>query len=56
VEVVVGTNGTEVVNPGTNAGNTGVGTFHLNSCNLYVPYAGTGGTGNTGNTGNTGTG
>ena len=54
VEVVVGTNGTEVVNPGTTPGNTGVGTFHLNSCSLYVPYAT--GTGNTGNTGNSGTG
>ena len=50
VKVLVGTNGTEVINPGTTPGNTGVGTFHMNSCSLYVPYA------NTGNTGNTGTG
>lgn len=45
VEVLVGTNGTEVVNAGTTAGNTGVGTWHLNSCNLASD---TGGTGNTG--------
>jgi hypothetical protein len=54
VEVLVGTNGTEVINPGTTPGNTGVGTFHMNSCTLYVPSAT--GTGNTGNTGNSGTG
>jgi hypothetical protein len=47
VRVVVGTNGTEVIKPGTTAGNTGVGTWHLNSCNLAS---------NTGGTGNTGTG
>ncbi len=45
VKVLVGTNGTEVINPGTTAGNTGVGTWHLNSCNLASD---TGGTGNTG--------
>ena len=45
VKVLVGTNGTEVVNPGTTADNTGVGTWHLNSCNLASD---TGGTGNTG--------
>jgi hypothetical protein len=38
VKVLVGTNGTEVIT----AGNTGAGTWHLNSCNLA---------GDTGNTG-----
>jgi hypothetical protein len=41
VKVLVGTDGTEVINPG----NTGVGTWHLKSCNLASD---TGGTGNTG--------
>lgn len=45
VKVLVGTNGTEVIKPGATAGNTGVGTWHLNSCNLASD---TGGTGNTG--------
>jgi len=45
VRVLVGTNGTEVINPGTTPGNTGVGTWHLKSCNLASD---TGGTGNTG--------
>jgi hypothetical protein len=45
VKVLVGTNGTEVINPGTAPGNTGVGTWHLNTCNLASD---TGGTGNTG--------
>ena len=45
VKVLVGTNGTEVIRPGTTPGNTGVGTWHLNSCNLA---SNTGGTGNTG--------
>ena len=45
VKVLVGTNGTEVINPGTTPGNTGVGTWHLNFCNLASD---TGGTGNTG--------
>jgi hypothetical protein len=45
VKVLVGTNGTEVINPGTTAANTGVGTWHLKSCNLASD---TGGTGNTG--------
>jgi hypothetical protein len=44
VKVLVGTNGTEVIHPGT-PGNTGVGTWHLKSCNLASD---TGGTGNTG--------
>jgi len=45
VKVLVGTNGTEVISPGTTPGNTGVGTWHLNSCDLASD---TGGTGNTG--------
>ncbi len=45
VRVLVGTNGTEVINTGTTPGNTGVGTWHLRSCNLASD---TGGTGNTG--------
>ena len=44
VKVLVGTNGTEVINPGT-PDNTGVGTWHLKSCSLASD---TGGTGNTG--------
>ncbi len=44
VKVLVGTNGTEVISPGT-PDNTGVGTWHLKSCNLASD---TGGTGNTG--------
>jgi len=45
VKVLVGTNGTEVVKPGTTGDNTGVGTWHLRYCNLA---SNTGGTGNTG--------
>jgi hypothetical protein len=45
VQVLVGTNGTEVINSGTTAGNTGVGTWHLNSCNLASDSGGTGNTG-----------
>jgi hypothetical protein len=40
----VGTNGTEVIKPGTTGDNTGVGTWHLNSCRLQSDT----GTGNTG--------
>ena len=43
VKVLVGTNGTEVIN----SGNTGAGTWHLAACHL----AGDTGPGNTGNTG-----
>jgi hypothetical protein len=47
----VGTDGTEVIGSGQSAGNTGVGTFHLDHCTV-APDADTGpGTGNTGNTG-----
>jgi hypothetical protein len=45
VEVIVGTNGTEVVKPGTTGDNTGVGTWHLNSCDLASDIGGTGNTG-----------
>ena len=45
VKVLVGTNGTEVIKPGTSGDNTGVGTWHLASCRTT---SGTGGTGNTG--------
>jgi hypothetical protein len=55
VKVLVGTNGTEVIAPGTTGGNTGVGTWHLNSCTL-VADTGSGNAGNSGpgNTNNTG--
>jgi hypothetical protein len=45
VKVLVGANGTEVIDPGTTPGNTGVGTWHLNSCNLASDIGGTGNTG-----------
>jgi len=51
LKVLVGTDGTEVIGSGQSAGNTGVGTFHLDHCTV-APDADTGpGTGNTGNTG-----
>lgn len=34
VQVLVGTNGTEVIAPGTTGDNTGVGTWHLAACQL----------------------
>jgi len=46
LKVLVGTNGTEVIKPGTTGDNTGVGTWSLNHCTVYT--TGTGGTGNTG--------
>ena len=53
VKVLLGADGTQIIAPGTTAGNTGVGTWHLTACQVY-PSAdmGTGGTG----TGNAGTG
>ena len=56
VKVLLGADGTQVIAPGTTAGNTGVGTWHLTACSVY-PTAdlGTGGTG-VGNAGNTGAG
>src|ERR1039457_3627980 len=50
VKVLVGKDGTEVIAPGTRAGNTGVGTWHVAVCNL----TGDTGSGNTRHTGNTG--
>jgi hypothetical protein len=44
VKVLVGTDGTQVIKPGTTGDNTGVGTWHLNSCRLSSNT----GTGNTG--------
>lgn len=52
VKVLVGTNGTEVIDPGQSAGNTAEGTFHLDRCTV----AGDGGSGITGTAGNTGAG
>jgi hypothetical protein len=52
VKVLVGKDGTEVIGSGQSAGNTGVGTFHLDRCVV----TGDSGSGNTGNTGNTGAG
>ncbi|MGB9183136.1 MAG: hypothetical protein WCB67_03655 [Solirubrobacteraceae bacterium] len=48
VKVLVGTDGTEVVHPGTTGGNTGVGTFHLAACYVSDGTGYTGGTGNSG--------
>jgi hypothetical protein len=50
VKVLLGKNGTETIAPGTTAGNTGVGTWHLASCHL----TGDTGSGSTGNTGTAG--
>ena len=49
VKVLLGADGTQVIAPGTTAGNTGVGTWHMTACYVY-PTAdmGKGGTGNTG--------
>jgi hypothetical protein len=46
VKVLLGSDGTQVITPGTTAGNTGVGTWHVTACHVY-PAAdlGTGGTG-----------
>ena len=52
VKVLVGTDGTEVISAGQNAGNTGEGTWHLARCLV----SGDTGSGNTGSSGNTGTG
>lgn len=51
LQVLVGTDGTEVIHPGETGDNTGVGTWHLARCTV-APDSDTGpGTGNTGNTG-----
>lgn len=46
VQVLLGTDGTQVITPGTTGDNTGVGTWHMTACYVY-PTAdmGTGGTG-----------
>jgi hypothetical protein len=49
VQVLLGTNGTEVIAPGTTGDNTGVGTWHLGSCVVFpASYKGNSGPGNTG--------
>ena len=48
LKVLVGTNGTEVIKPGTTGDNTGVGTWSLNKCTTTNGNDGTGDTGNTG--------
>jgi hypothetical protein len=48
VKVLVGTNGTDVIA----SGNTGAGTWHLGSCEVFpADYTGNSGTGNTGDGG-----
>jgi hypothetical protein len=47
VKVLLGTNGTELIQPGTTGQNTGVGSWHLASCQL-TGDTGSGGAGNTG--------
>ena len=47
VKVLLGTDGTETIAPGTTDGNTGVGSWHLASC-IVTGDAGSGSTGNTG--------
>jgi hypothetical protein len=46
LKVLVGTNGTEVIQPGTTGDNTGVGSWHLGHC--VTTETGSGNTGNTG--------
>jgi hypothetical protein len=45
LEVLVGTDGTEVIAPGTTGDNTGVGTWHLASCDVAGDTAGNTGAG-----------
>jgi hypothetical protein len=47
LKVLVGKDGTEVIDPGTTGDNTGVGTWHLDHC-VTTGEAGSGNTGNTG--------
>jgi hypothetical protein len=59
VKILVGTNGTEVIAADTTAGNTGAGTWHLASCQVFgASGPGNSGSGNSGSgkTGNTGAG
>ena len=52
VQVLLGTNGTEVIAPGTTGDNTGVGTWHLASCVVFpANYKGNSGPGNASNAG-----
>jgi hypothetical protein len=52
VQVLLGTNGTEVIAPGTTGDNTGVGTWHLASCVVFpTSYKGNSGPGSTSNGG-----
>ena len=46
VKILVGTNGTEVIKAGTTGGNTGVGTWHLDTCWVFSAEGGSGNTGN----------
>jgi hypothetical protein len=46
LKVLVGTDGTEVIQPGTTGDNTGVGSWHLDHC--VTTDTGSGNTGNTG--------
>jgi hypothetical protein len=48
VKILVGTDGTEVIQAGTTGDNTGVGTWHLASCQTTRPDSGNTGSGNTG--------
>jgi hypothetical protein len=50
LKVLVGQDGTEIIRPGQTAGNTGVGTWHLDHC-AVVSVSGTGNSGNSGNSG-----
>ena len=54
LKVLLDKDGTEVIKPGTTAGNTGVGTWHIRSCKVFAPGDTGPGTGNSG-TGNSGT-
>jgi len=53
LEVLVGSDGTEVVGSSQTAGNTGAGTYHLGHC-VVTGDAGSGASGTSGSTGNTG--
>jgi hypothetical protein len=55
LKVLLGKDGTEVIEPGTTGDNTGVGTWHLISCKAFKTGNTGPGTGNSG-TGNSGTG
>ena len=48
LKVLVGTNGTEVIKPGTTGDNTGVGTWSLNHCTVFSSSNSVGNSGNTG--------